>query len=184
MIIRPSRFFETVLVVLIVSLYALSQSSASGSDKQSKLAFVIEPVKPVFAKGENIELTFRLSNHSGEKILVAKTFQLAHFVTLSIIDKAGRQIKWCGRIVGQTDFPRSFVPLTSGESISRNLVVSCVNKDDPSRAWGYSLEAAGKYIVAGKYRLPEPEIFFKKLYSDVPAIKGPISAEPITIEIR
>jgi len=176
--------FGIVLGMLISSSSTFAQASASESGKEAKLVFVIEPVKPVFAKGENIEFIFRLSNRSDEKILVAKTFQLAHFVTLSIVDLAGKHAEWCGRIISQTDFPRSFVALSPGESVQKKLTVSCVNKDAPSRAWGYSLETPGKYVVRGTYRLPQSEAFFKELSPNVPAIRGPVSAEPFAIEVR
>jgi len=181
---KTCTIFGIVLGALIGSLSALAQRRAPDTDKESKLVFAIEPTKPVSAKGENVDFTFRLSNRSGEKVLVAKTFQLAHFVTLNIVGSAGKRAEWCGRIISQTDFPRSFVALSPGESVSKKLVVSCVNKDDQSRAWGYSLEAPGKYVVTGTYRLPQLEAFFKKLSPGVPALRGPVSAEPVTIEIR
>ena len=74
--------------------------------------------------------------------------------------------------------------LSPGESVSKKLIVSCMNKDDRSRAWGYSLGAPGKYVVTGTYRLLQPEAFFKRLSPNVPAMRGPVSAQPVTVEIR
>lgn len=181
---RIWRIFGIVLAVLISPLFAFTQSNATDSGKEPRLVFVIEPVKPVYAKGENVDLTFRLSNRSGDNVFVAKTFQLGHFVTLNIVDSEGKHAEWCGRIISQMDFPSSFATLSPGKSVSKKLVVSCVNKDDRSRAWGYSLETPGKYVVTGTYRLPQPEAFFKKLSPNVPAVRGPVSALPVTIEIR
>lgn len=173
-----------VIAVLASSLAVIAQENTTKSSEESKLTFVVEPIKTIFAKGEEVEFTFRLSNHSPDKVLVAKTFQLAHFVTLYIANAEGKRAEWCGRIAGQTDFPRAFVALSPGESVSKKLIVSCVNKDDRSRAWGYSLEAPGRYVVTATYRLPQPEAFFRKLSPNVPAMRGPISAPPVTIEIR
>jgi hypothetical protein len=181
---KTKILFGIVIVVLANSLAGLSQENTLKSSGQSKLAFVIEPVKTIYAKGESVEFTFRLSNRSGNKVLVAKTFQLTHFVTLDMVNTEGKRAEWCGRIAGQTDFPRSFVTLSPGESVSKKLIVSCVNKDERSRAWGYSLEGPGKYVVTGTYRLPQPEAFFKKLSPNVPAVRGPVSATPVSIEIR
>jgi hypothetical protein len=176
--------FGMLIATLPGCLDAVAQSPVTNTGQESKLVFVIEPAKAVYMKGGDVEFIFRLSNHSDNKILVAGTFQLAHFVTLNIVDGEGRHAEWCGRIVSQTDFPRSFVALSPGESVSKKLVVSCVNKDDPSRAWGYALGGVGKYFVTGTYRLPQPEAFFKKLFPHVPAVRGPVSAKPVTIEIR
>jgi hypothetical protein len=176
--------FGIVIAVLASSLAGFAQENTAKSGEESKLAFVVEPVKTIYAKGEKVEFTFRLSNHSRDKVLVAKTFQLAHFVTLDVVNAEGKHVEWCGRIAGQTDLPQSFIALPPGESVSKKLIVSCVNKDDRSRAWGYSLEAPGKYVVTGTYRLPQPEAFFKKLSPNVPAMRGPVSAQPVTVEIR
>lgn len=176
--------FGIIIAVLASSLAGFAQDNAAKTVAESKLVFVIEPVKTIYAKGESVEFTFRLSNRSGDKVLVAKTFQLVHFVTLDIVNAEGKRAEWCGRIAGQTDFPRSFVTLSPGESVTKKLMVSCVNKDDRSRAWGYSLEAPGKYVVTGTYQLPQPEAFFKKLSPNVPAVRGPVSAKPVSIEIR
>jgi hypothetical protein len=170
--------------VLAISLAGFAQDNAAKTGGESKLVFVIRPVKATYAKGENVEFTFRLSNRSGDKVLVAKTFQLAHFVTLDIVNAEGKRAEWCGRIASQTDFPRSFITLSRGESVSKKLVVSCVNKDDRSRSLGYSLEAPGKYVVTGTYRLPQPKAFFQKIFPNVPIVYGPVSAEPVIIEIR
>jgi len=176
--------FGIIILVLTSSFIGFAQENAAKSREESKLIFVIEPVRAVYAKGESVEFKFRLSNRFDHKVFVAKTFQLAHFVTLDIVNAEGKRVGWCGRIAGQTDFPRSFTTLSPGQSVSKKLVISCVNKDDQSLAWGYSLEAPGKYVVTGTYTLPQPEIFFKKLSPNVPAIRGPVSAEPVTIEIR
>lgn len=181
---KTKILFGIVIAVLVSSLAGFSQENTANSGEESKLVFVIEPVKTIYAKGESVEFTFRLSNRSGDKVLVAKTFQLAHFVPLNIVNAEGKRAEWCGRIAGQTDFPRAFTTLSPGESVSKKLVVSCVNKNDRSRSWGYSLEAPGKYVVTGTYSLPQPEAFFKKLSPNVPAVRGPVSAQPITIEIR
>lgn len=181
---KTKILFGIVIAVLAISLAVFAQEKVAKSGEESKLAFVVEPAKTIYAKGEDVEFKFRLSNRSKTRLLVAKTFQLAHFVTLDIVNAEGKRAEWCGRIAGQTDFPRSFIRLSPGDSVSRKLIVSCVNKDDRSRAWGYSLEAPGKYVVTGTYRLPQPEAFFKKLSPDVPAVRGPILAQPVTIEIR
>jgi len=176
--------FPTIIAVLASSLALFAQNKAATSSEESKLLFVVTPTKTTYAKGENVDFTFRLSNRSGDKVLVAKTFQLAHFIVLNIVNAKGKRVEWCGRIASQTDFPRSFTTLSRGESVSKTITISCVNKDDRSRAWGYSLEVPGKYVVTGTYMLPQPEAFFKKLSPDIPAVRGPVSAQPVTIEIR
>ena len=174
-----------VLVFLLPSWFIMTaQNQAVETGRESKLVFVVEPVKTVYVKGESVEINFRLSNRSGNKVLVPKNFQLNFNVNLDILDAKGKSADWCGRIASQIDSPRSFTTLTPGESISKKLVVSCVNKDDRSRAWGYSLDAPGKYVVRGTYRLPQPKVFFKKFFPNVPVERGPVSAEPVSIEIH
>ena len=170
--------------MLASSLAGFAQENTAKSGEESKLAFVVEPVKTVYTRGENVEFTFRLSNRSKDKVLVAKTFQLNFYVDLDMSGAAGKSADWCGRILGQIDSPRSFVTLSPGASLSKKLVVSCVNKADKSRAWGYYLDTPGKYIVRGTYRLPQPKVFFQKVFPDVPVVRGPVSAQPVTIEIR
>ena len=63
---RTWMIFGIVLGMLISSLSAFAQSGALSSGKESKLVFVIEPTKPVFAKDENVEFTFRISIRSGD----------------------------------------------------------------------------------------------------------------------
>lgn len=181
---KTKILFGIIIALLASSLPGFAQENTAKSGEESKLAFVIEPVKTVYTRGENVEFSFRLSNRSRDKILVARSFQLNLYVNLDMTDPAGKSADWCGRILGQIDSPRSFITLSPGESLSKKLVVSCVNKADKSRAWGYSLDTPGKYMVRGTYRLPQPKVFFKKDFPDVPVVRGPVLAQPVTVEIR
>lgn len=181
---RPWILFTVLVAVPVGRTSAVAQNHSPETNRESGLVFVIEPVKTVYTKGENVEFKFRLSNRSDEKVLVAKTFQLARYVDLNISDAKGKLAGWCGRIVSQTDSPRSFTTLSPGESVSQNLVVSCVNETDRTQAWGYSLDTPGRYLVTGTYRLPQPSAFFEELFPKIQVVRGPVSAKPVSIEIR
>jgi hypothetical protein len=62
--------------------------------------------------------------------------------------------------------------------------VSCVNKDDRARAWGYALDKPGKYIIKATYRLLQPKEYFESLFPGAHVARGPVSAEPVTIELK
>ena len=91
--------FGVVIAVLASSLAGFAQENTAKSGEESKLAFVVEPVKTVYTRGENVEFTFRLSNRSKDKVLVAKTFQLNFYVDLDMSGAAGKSADWCGRIL-------------------------------------------------------------------------------------
>jgi hypothetical protein len=148
------------------------------------LILEVRAVKPDYPKGEAVELTFRLQNVSQKKVLVAQTFQLTRYIDLEISGKEGKRADWCGRVVSQTDSMRSFTTLNPGGSISKKVVISCVNRGEPGRAWGYALDDPGKYVIRATYRLPQPEPFFEKFFPKVPVVRGPVSAEPVSIEIH
>jgi hypothetical protein len=159
-------------------------TTAPATTEQTGLVFQVEATKPVYIKGEPVELNFRLSNQSKSIMLVAKSFQLNYYVELNIANAGGHSAVWCGRIVDQIDSPRSFVKLSPGQSIHAKLVVSCVNGNDPKHAWGYLVQEPGKYSVKATYRLPQTKRFLKSLFPGIVAVKGPISAPTISLEIR
>ena len=179
---KKASIFGIVLLPFLG--WSVAQSNPIDAGDGSGLILEVHAVKPNFSKGEAVELTFHLQNVSQRKVLVARTFQLARYVDLEISGQEGNRASWCGRVVSQTDSMRSFTTLDPGGSISKKEMISCVNRGDPGRAWGYELGDPGKYVIRATYRLPQPEAFFEKFFPKVPVIRGPVSAEPVSIEIK
>jgi hypothetical protein len=172
------------IILLLFSGWSVARSNPADTGDGSGLILQVQAVKPDYAKGEAVELTFNLQNVSQKKVLVARTFQLTRYIDLEISDQHGKRAGWCGRVVSQTDSMRSFTTLAAGGSVSVKLAVSCVNRSDPGRAWGYVLDDPGTYVIKATYRLPQTEAFFEKFFPMTPVVRGPISAEPLTIDIK
>lgn len=174
------------IVILLCFGWCLSATDRSPSDvgEGSGLIFEALAVKPDYVNGETVELSFKLHNVGHNDVLIARTFQLTRYIDLQISNQHDEQARWCGRVVSQTDSARSFTVLAPGESVKVELVVSCVNRSDPGRAWGYALDKPGKYVIKATYRLPQTKAFFEKFFPNVHAVRGPIAAKPVTIEIE
>jgi hypothetical protein len=64
------------------------------------------------------------------------------------------------------------------------LAISCTNGGDTGRAWGYVLGNSGECVIKATYRLRQPEVLFERFFSKVCVLRGPVSAEPVTIKER
>lgn len=183
---RTHTYCSLAIVALVLSAWCAGAADKhrSESGQKAELVFEAQPTKPVYRKGEAVEFNFNLHNVSRKKVLVARTFQLTYYVDLEILDQEGERAEWCGRVVSQIDSARSFTVLPPGGAVEKKLAISCVNKGDPSRAWGYELHNPGKYIIKATYRLPQPKRFFEKFFPNAPVVRGPISADPVTIEVE
>jgi hypothetical protein len=176
-------------ILAILALILLSQIGVSAQDQfkhgeNRSLVFYAQPVKSIFSKGEIIEFNFTLRNDGGPVFIVGKRFELSQNVNLEILDRAGKTVDWCGRIVGQIESAESFRTLEAGQSVHGKLAISCVNKGDRGRAWGYNFDATGKYVIKAAYSNPQPQEYLKKLFPDAVVPRGPILAAAITIEVR
>ncbi|MBZ5723348.1 MAG: hypothetical protein LAO03_23685 [Acidobacteriia bacterium] len=174
------------IVIMLCWCWSVSAAYNGQPDAGKTSGLILEAllVKPTYAQGETVELTFKLRNAGRNKALIARTFQLTRYIDLEILDQQGKHAQWCGRVISQTDSARSFTTLAPGASVSLKLPISCVNGGDPGRAWGYTLVNRGKYIIRATYRLPQPEKFFERFFPNTPVVRGPIPAEPVTIEIE
>jgi len=182
---RHIVLFGTLIVVFFCQLNAAPQDRPASAQRESELIFSAKPIKPVYLKGDTIEFNFALRNASKDEQIVARSLQLTLNVGLKISDSQGKDVGWCGRIADQAIPLKSrYMTLSPGESVRAKLAISCVNKDDPTRAWGYALDAVGKYIVHAAYRLPQPSGYFEELFPNARVVRGPVSAEPVTIELR
>jgi hypothetical protein len=173
-----------VFLLMFVCFRAVGDDHSPATPSDNRLLFEIEPTKDTYQMGEAVEFRFRLQNLSKQRILVARTFQLTHFVHLDISTPQGGSAEWCGRIISQIDSPRSFVILSPHESTSTKLTVSCVNKENRGRAWGYLFEKPGTYTVNATYRLPHPTSFTTKQFPNASVIYGPVSAKPFTFQLK
>lgn len=177
--------------LMLISLSALPwyfaglHNGSFARQEASSATFEATPTKGVFAKGETVEVKFRLRNNGRAPIIVPRALRLRLSVDLEISDGAGKESKWCGRIADQV-IPSKirYLSLAPGQSLDALLAISCVDKDNPNRAWGYLVDSPGKYTFKAKYRLPQPKEFFESLFPNQDVARGPILAEPFTIEIR
>ena len=171
-------------LLIFLPLVAISSVSMAGKSGETKLSLEVTPVKPVFQTGETVTADFVLRNVGDTSVMVARTLRLTASIKLEIKDDQEQSAKWCGRIAEWTDSARSYVSLAPGQSVHARLSLSCVDKENKLRSWGYTLDKPGKYIVRATYRLPRPSEYYKKLFPDVEVVQGPISARPISIELR
>jgi hypothetical protein len=177
-------------IILFLMLLPCWSSAAQQYDPahiSQKPALVLEgkPTKLVYAKGETVEFDFTLRNVSGDRLIVARWLQLTLNVGLDISDSQGNTAEWCGRIADEIVPSKSrYKTLAPGESVSAKLAVSCVNKNDRRHAWGFVMDAPGKYMIKATYRLPQPKEYFHRLFPTARVIQGPVSAEPVTIELK
>ena len=159
----------------------------NSADVQRKPALVLEakPTKLVYAKGETVEFNFTLRNVGGSDLIVPRWLQLKLNVGLDIADSQGKPATWCGRIADQIIPSKSrYKTLSYGQSLSAKLAISCIGKDNPQHAWGYQFDAPGKYVIKATYRLPQSKEYFQSLFPNAQVNRGPVLAEPATIEVR
>ncbi|SRR6266700_2211038 len=173
----------TIFVLMGLALFAMAEDKKTKA-KSVELEFTVKPTKSSFRENEPIEVRFGIRNLSSTKVVVAKTFQLTQFVDLEIVDEQGRRAAWCGRISGQIESRRPYGVLNANESFFAKVAISCVHKEKPAEAWGYSFGQPGRYVIRAVYRLPEPLAIYKKMFPDIPIVRGPIPATAITIEIK
>ena len=184
--VNTYAFALRVFFLIFVSLSsASSQDQPIGSRTKLELTLDAKPTKLVYLNGETVEFNFTLRNVSKEEQIVARQLKLTLNVDLRISDSQGRQVKWCGRIADQIiPSKHRYIALLPGKSLPARLAVSCANKDDPGNAWGYLLDAPGKYTVKAAYRLPQPKEYFESLFPNAHVVRGPVVAEPVTIELK
>lgn len=175
-----------VVLLISCSLCAAAPQDEPKIGKQGKndLVLVVKPTKLVYHGRETVELHFALRNTSSNSLIVAKTLRLTANIALEITDSHGGTAQWCGRIAEWYDSARSYVTLSPGELVQATLAVSCVNKEDVKHAWGYTFGGAGRYTIKASYRLPRPAEYYKRLFPNETVARGPILAEPVTIEVK
>jgi len=172
-------------IVILSSQFSTGAQDQLAIPEKPALVLVAKPTKLIYAKGEQVEFNFTLRNVSSNALIVARRLQLTLNVELKISDAQDKPVEWCGRIADQlVPLQSRYVSLSPGESVRAKLVVSCENKDDRTRAWGYILHAPGKYVVKATYRLPQPKEYFEKLFPNTHVVRGPILADPVTIDLR
>ena len=177
---------DALLIALLATCgHPLGAQNSPLATQKAQVVFAAKPAKGAYAKGEAVEFDFGLKNGGNDPIIVPRALRLSLNVDLEISNAAGTLAKWCGRIADQLIPSRSrYQSLSPGQSVRARLTVSCVDKDNPNRAWGYSLDAPGKYTIRARYRLPQPKEFFESLFPKQDVARGPIFAEPVTIEVR
>jgi hypothetical protein len=178
------KFINSLLICICLGLVATSGAALERKSHEAKLSFEVSPVKSVFEAGETVEADFVLRNVGDTNVIVARTLRLTASIKLEIQDAQEQPAKWCGRIAEWTDSSRSYVNLAPGQSVHAKLAISCVDKENKSRSWGYSLNKPGKYVLKATYRLPRPKEYYKKLFPAADVVQGPISAQPVTLELR
>jgi hypothetical protein len=171
-------------VAIIFLALTISCACPTAQNAEAELALEVVPVKSVFQIGEKVDLNFVLRNVGHSDIVVARTLRLTASIKLDIADAQGQLAQWCGRIAEQYDSSRSYVTLAPGQSISSRLSVSCVNEGDKAHAWGYAIGQSGTYVIKATYRLPRPKEYYEKLFPNAQVVRGPVAAEPITIELK
>lgn len=137
-----------ILLVLVLSgIFAKSQAAKAGSD----LLFVIKPVQHAFDQGTDVELEFSLRNVSQRPVLATRQASLHDLVYLEVVDEAGKQVTWHGKIPSRA-YPASFwVILQPGQSTTFRAVIS---SDD-----GYDLKKPGTYRVRAEFSISPKEYF-------------------------
>jgi hypothetical protein len=173
-----------LMLILFCLSVAASQVRGRGGDEKTDLALEVKSRKLVYQYGETVELNFILRNVGRKNVIVARRLRLTSNIGIEISDPQGQLAQWCGRIAEPIDSARSYMPLAPGESVRAILPVSCVNKEDRRRAWGFTLSSPGRYVVKAAYRLPRPKEHYENLFPNARVIRGPILAEPITIELK
>ena len=173
---KMSRMVGLLLIVLC-------QLPVAGQEKPS-LVFVAQATKSAYLKSEPMEVHFTLKNVGRDPVIVVRRLHLTLSVQLRISNSQGKQAKWCGRIAEVIPMRGSYTELAPGQSIRSELNISCVNEDDPQRAWGYRLNRAGRYVIEASYRLTQPQEELDSLFPGSHVIRGPIMAAPVTVELR
>jgi len=183
---RNYVFTPGICILIFCSLSsAASQDQLLGSQRNATLILDIKPSKSVYQKGETVEIEVTLRNASKDDQIVPRQLHLTLNVDLEILNPQGTRADWCGRIADQIIPSKSrYKTLSPDESVHTKLAVSCVNKDDRRRAWGYALDKPGKYIIKAAYRLPQPKEYFENLFPGAHVARGPVSAKPVTIELK
>lgn len=185
MINHVIRLSEILILLFPSWLGAVPQDHPKEIPRRPDLVLEAKPTKPVYARGEGVGLNFTLRNVSNRKLIVSRHLQLTLNVALQVSGSEGRPAKWCGRIADQiVPVKNRYATLAPGKSILAELTISCVNRNDPRHAWGYTIETPGKYVIKATYRLPQSEEYFKSLFPDEEVDRGPVMAEAVTIEVQ
>jgi hypothetical protein len=116
------------------------------------LLFHIKPVRPAFGEGTDITLEFSLKNVSKRRVLATREASLHDLIYLEVVDEAGKQVTWHGKITSRA-YPASFwVILQPGQSTTFRAVIS--SSDD-----GYDLKKPGTYRVRAEFSISPKEYF-------------------------
>jgi len=186
----------TTLVILILTLMLSRQFSIIGATPRIRaaqdppaqetqgLVLDVKPTKLVYAKNEPVELDITLRNAGKHRQIVARRLSLGMRITLVILDPQGKSAKWCGRISDEIVVLKgNYKTLSPGESVHAKLTITCGSAKDPGHG-GYVLDAPGKYVIKAAYRLPIPKEDYERAFPNADVIRGPVWAEPITIELQ
>jgi hypothetical protein len=172
----------TLLLSNCLALCATAQSALPQSP--ADLILEVKPTKSVYLKNDPIELDFTLRNSGKSPQIVARRLSLGMRIKLDILDPSDKPAKWCGRIADELFVLRdNYKTLAPGESMHQRLVISCDNMKDAKRG-GYILDAPGRYMIKAAYLLPIPKEGYDKVFPNAHVIRGPVWAEPVTIDLQ
>jgi len=123
------------------------QQSLPASKETSSVVLEAKPVKTVYAREEAVEFDFVLRNDGTDPVIVPRALRLSLSVELEISNPVGQQPRWRGRIADEVIPSKNrYRSLAPGESLHARLTVSCVDRDQPNRAWGYLLDMPGSTL--------------------------------------
>ncbi|MCU1270586.1 MAG: hypothetical protein JWN74_1880 [Acidobacteriaceae bacterium] len=184
---RENNFALLVSLVLALSLCGHSADKVARNPPPAAqdLALKVSPTKLVYKTSEAIELHLTLENKGQAQQIVPRHLKLRTNIRLQILDHQGGSAKWCGRIADELVFLKSnYRTLSPGEFLKGRLTISCQNAEDPGRSWGYKISVPGKYTIEAAYQLTLPRENYEKGFPGARVVSGPVSAEPVTIELQ
>jgi len=171
MIDRFRAPLRILLVLAISGTFARSQSMKAGGD----LLFRIKPVQMAFDQGTDVELEFSLKNVSHHQVLATREASLHDLIYLEVVDEAGKQVPWQGKIISRA-YPASFwIILQPGQSTAFRAVIS-------SSANGYDLKKPGTYRVRAELSI-SPKKYFGPVAGGAVIPEKPVRSNWVTVVI-
>jgi hypothetical protein len=146
MIGRPRATLCILLILALSGALAASQRAKP----RNVLAFVIRPVRRAFPQGTDVLLEFSLKNVSKYPVLATREASLHDLIYLAVVDRAGEQVPWHGKVINRA-YPTSFfIILEPGQSTTFRAVISLPEG-------GYDLQRPGTYRVRAEFSIsPKP----------------------------
>ncbi len=184
---RENNFALLINLVLALSFcgHSAVNEAPNPSAEAQDLVLKVSPTKPIYKTTEPIELDLTLENKGKAQQIVPRQLKLRTNIILKILDQQGVSAKWCGRIADELVFLRSnYRALSPGESLRGRLTISCENAGDQGRAWGYKISVPGKYKIEAAYQLTLPRQNYERAFPGARVVSGPVSAEPIMINLQ